>query len=212
MSIFGTQLAPATASAPGVPLPTMMAGATVTIDDIPAPVYYVSDTQLNLQIPFEVTANSSSSLRVENNGESAFTNFTVNAAAPAIFTMNSQGTGQGAILDNATYQLVNASHPATPGKTIIQIYCLGLGAVTTPPADGAASPSSPPVQTTTQAQVTVGNEPATVYFSGLAPGFVGLYQVDALVPASTAAGSAVPVVVSIGGVTSNTVTIVVASP
>jgi uncharacterized protein (TIGR03437 family) len=212
LSIFGTQLAPATSGAPGVPLPTMLAGTTVTIDDIPAPFYYVSDTQLNIQIPFEVTPNSSSSLRVENNGESAFTSFTVNAAAPAIFTMNSQGTGQGAILDNSTYQLVNASHPATPGKSIIQIYCLGLGAVSAPPADGAASPSSPPAQTTTQAQVAIGNQPATVYFSGLAPGFVGLYQVDALVPATAAAGSAVPVVVSIGGVTSNTATIVVASP
>jgi uncharacterized protein (TIGR03437 family) len=89
---------------------------------------------------------------------------------------------------------------------------MGLGAVTNQPANGAASPSSQLAYTKTPTQVTVGGVtvPATdVVFSGLAPGFVGLYQVDALVPASVAPGSAVPVVISVGQATSNTVTIAV---
>jgi uncharacterized protein (TIGR03437 family) len=57
--------------------------------------------------------------------------------------------------------------------------------------------------------VTIGNVQADVIFSGLAPGYVGLYQVNALVPAGVAAGSAVPVVISMGGASSNTVTIAV---
>jgi uncharacterized protein (TIGR03437 family) len=57
--------------------------------------------------------------------------------------------------------------------------------------------------------VTIGGLTANVSFSGLAPGFVGLYQVNALVPAGVAAGSAVPVVISMGGATSNTVTVAV---
>jgi minor extracellular serine protease Vpr len=86
---------------------------------------------------------------------------------------------------------------------------MGLGAVGNQPADGAASPSNPLAHTTTLAQVSIGGVQTAASFSGLAPGFVGLYQVNVLVPASVAAGSAVPVAVSIGGATSNTVTIAV---
>lgn len=208
LSVFGTQLAPATASAPSIPLPTMLAGMTVTIDGYPAPLYYVSPTQINLQIPYEVTPGSSVSLHISNNGLGAFDSFAVGAAAPAIFTTNAGGTGQGAIL-NLSDQLVDASNPATPGTTYLQIYCMGLGAVSHQPADGAASPGNPLADTSNEAQVTIGGVEATAIFTGLAPGYVGLYQVDVLVPASVAAGSTVPVFLTIGGVTSNTATIVV---
>jgi uncharacterized protein (TIGR03437 family) len=57
--------------------------------------------------------------------------------------------------------------------------------------------------------VTIGGVPADASFSGLAPGYVGLYQVNVQVPATVAAGSAVPLTIAIGGVTSNTVTIAV---
>ena len=209
LSIFGSELASATGSAPSVPLPTMMAGTVVTINGVAAPLYYVSPGQLNVQIPYEVSAGSQVTLRVNNNGESVFANFNVSAAAPEIFATNSQGTGQGAIL-NTSYQLVNASAPATRGSTYIQIYCTGLGTVSNEPASGAAAPVSPLAKTPATPTVTIGGALAAVSFSGLAPGFVGEYQVNALVPASSSTGSAVPVTVSIGGVTSNTVTIAVA--
>jgi uncharacterized protein (TIGR03437 family) len=57
--------------------------------------------------------------------------------------------------------------------------------------------------------VTIGGVPALVTFSGLAPGFAGLYQVNAQVPSGTASGSSISVVIGIGGVQSNTVTIAV---
>jgi uncharacterized protein (TIGR03437 family) len=213
MAVYGSELTPngVGAGAPSVPLPIMLAGTAATVNGIPAPLYYASPGQLNIQVPYDVPANSTAVLKVENNGQSATYNFNVASAAPAIFTTNAEGTGQGAIL-NLSYQLVDSSHPATPGSTYLQIYCMGLGAVTNQPANGAASPSSQLAYTKTPTQVTVGGVtvPATdVVFSGLAPGFVGLYQVDALVPASVAPGSAVPVVISVGGATSNTVTIAV---
>jgi uncharacterized protein (TIGR03437 family) len=127
--------------------------------------------------------------------------------APAIFTMNSQGTGQGAILDSS-YHLVDSSNPATDGTTTILIYCTGLGPVTNQPATGSPAPSSPLAKTTAPPTVTIGGTPASVSFSGLAPGYVGLYQVNALV-LSAPPGEGVPVTISIGGVTSNTVTIAV---
>jgi uncharacterized protein (TIGR03437 family) len=168
----------------------------------------VSPAQLNIEIPYEVTANSSIALRVINNGESAFYSIDVSAAAPAIFATNSQGTGQGAIL-NTSYQLVDGSNPATPGSTYLQIYCMGLGAVSNQPADGAAAPASPLARTSATSSVTIGGVQTTPIFSGLAPGYAGLYQVNVQVPASVAAGSAVPVSLTIAGVTSNTVTIAV---
>jgi uncharacterized protein (TIGR03437 family) len=208
LSIFGSQLASATGGASAVPLPTMMAGTVVTINGIAAPLYYISPGQLNVQIPYEVTGGSVASIQISNNGQTVTSNFNVAAAAPAIFSTNSQGSGQGAIL-NTAYQLVDTSHPATPGSTYIQIYCIGLGSVSNQPADGSASPSNPVAKTAANTQVTIGGKPAVVTFSGLAPGFVGEYQVNALVPAGISAGSAVPVVVSVGGTASNTVTIAV---
>ena len=210
VSIFGSQLAPATASAYGLPLPTMLAGTTVTIGGYTAALYYVSSTQLNVQIPYEVsTTGGVAAVRISNNGHSANTSFTPSAAAPAIFTTNASGSGQGDILDNASYQLLDSSHPAIPGSTYLQIYCMGLGEVTNPPADGSPASSTQLSKTSSESQVSIGGVDATAIFTGLAPGFVGLYQVNVQVPSSVAAGSAVPVSISIGGATSNTVTITV---
>ncbi len=128
--------------------------------------------------------------------------------APGIFAVNGGGTGQGAILDR-DYHLVDPTNPATAGNTWVQIYCTGLGPVTNQPTTGAPAPSNPLAETTMQPEVTIGGAPAEVQFSGLTPGYVGLYQVNALVPPSAAKGIAVSVVISIGGVQSNTVTIAV---
>jgi uncharacterized protein (TIGR03437 family) len=89
----------------------------------------------------------------------------------------------------------------------VQIYCTGLGAVTNQPATGAAAPSDPVARTITVPRVTIGNAPAKVQFSGLAPGYAGLYQVNAEVPAETSSGTAVTVTILVGEVASNTVTI-----
>ena len=210
MSVFGSQLTPPGVSylVQTVPWPVMLAGTSANINGIPTPLDYAGSGQLNIQIPYSVPAGSGATLELTNNGQTAFYNFPVAAAAPAIFTTNAQGTGQGAILD-LSYKLVDASNPATPGKTYLQIYCTGLGAVTHQPADGAPAPVSPLARTVATPQVTVGGIQAQVIFSGLAPNYVGLYQVDALVPASTPAGNAVQVIMSVGAASSNTVTIAV---
>jgi len=208
VSIFGTGLAPASGGAFSLPLPTMLAGTTVTIGGYPAAIFYASPTQLNVQVPYEVSTGSALEVHIDNNGSATNSSFTLESAAPAIFTVNASGTGQGAIL-NTSYQLVDSSNPAIPGQTYLQIYCMGLGGVTNLPADGAPASSNPLSQTASQAQVTIGGVETTASFTGLAPGFVGLYQVNVLVPSSVASGSAVQLSISIGGATSNTVTIAV---
>lgn len=180
---------------------------------VAAPLYFVSGGQVNIQVPWDLTGTTATLAATLNGQTGAPQNVNLAPFAPAIFSVNSQGTGQGAILD-ASFHLVDTSNKAIAGTTNILIYCTGLGAVSeNQPATGAPASldAAKLAHTATFPTVTIGGIGADVSFSGLAPGFVGLYQVNALVPAGVASGDAVPVVISMGqpAVTSNTVTIAV---
>ena len=207
-AVFGDFFLTLSSTSPTVPLSTTLQTLSFDFGSTAAPLYFVSGGQVNLQVPWEVTPGSAVSLTPTLNGTGgASQNVNVAAFAPAIFTTNAQGTGAGAILDS-TYKLVDASNPAVAGTTVLLIYCTGLGDVLNRPATGAAAPvSGPTSDTTSPTTVTIGGVTESAMFSGLAPGYVGLYQVNALVPAGITAGAAVPVTISIGGVTSNTVTL-----
>jgi beta-glucosidase len=188
------------------------AGLSLAFGAVNAPLFYASGSQVNLQVPWELAGQSQAPLTAIAAGQTS-TPQTVNLAqfAPGIFSMNGQGSGPGAILDSA-YNLVTASNTAGAGVTVILIYCTGLGPVTNQPETGAAAPSNPLAVTTTLPAVTIGGVPAQVLFSGLAPGSVGEYQVNALVPSNTPTGDAILVILSIGGVVSNAVQIAVQPP
>jgi len=207
---FGSFLLGSSAQAQATPLPTSLSGLSLRFRGATkAPLFYVSGNQINFQVPWELAGQSQVPVTVTVDGQtSAPQTANIVLFAPGLFAMNGQGTGQGAILD-ASYRLVDASNPAMPGSTVLQIFCTGLGPVTNQPPSGSPAPSSPLAETPTTPTVTVGGESANVLFSGLAPGSVGEYQVNALVPATVLAGSAVPVAISIGGAISNTVTIAV---
>jgi uncharacterized protein (TIGR03437 family) len=175
---------------------------------IPAPLYYASAAQVNLQVPWELAGRTQVPVTVTVGSQTSSPQ-TVNVApfSPGLFSMNAQGSGQGAILDSQ-YRLVDSSNPASVGD-VVQIYCTGLGAVTNQPATGTAASASPLSRTTAAPTVTIGGVSAPVLFSGLAPDNVGLYQVNAQVPAGIVTGPAVSLAVSVGGVASNTVTVAV---
>jgi uncharacterized protein (TIGR03437 family) len=209
-TVYGDFLTTSAGAASSLPLPNSLAGLVLRLGNVPnASLFTVSDRQVNFQVPWELTGQSQTSLTVTVNSHASAAQ-TVNLAsfAPGIFSMNAQGSGQGAILDTS-YRLVDGSNPATAGSTVIQIYCTGLGPVTNQPASGSPALSDPISSTTTTPAVSIGGKPAAVLFSGLAPGAVGEYQVNVLVPAGSSKGAAIPVVISIGGATSNTVTIAV---
>jgi uncharacterized protein (TIGR03437 family) len=222
VSLFGQNLAPATASASGFPLPTTLNGVSVLINGLSASLLFVSPTQVNFQVPLGLTGTSLYPLdfgtqfiiTVVNGLAAPLQSFTSAAASPGIFTINSAQQGAIQISNTALFAAPagsipgSQSRPALPGESVT-IYCTGLGNVSNPPNQGVAAGSSPLSSTPTPATVTIGGQPATVTFSGLAPGFAGLYQVNATVPASAPAGNAVPLTVSIGGATSNTVTLAV---
>ena len=105
---------------------------------------------------------------------------------------------------------INASdHPAKPGDVIV-LYMTGQGAVSNPIPTGAPALGSPLSLTLATTTATIGGTNAEVLFSGLAPGFVGLLQVNIRIP-NVAAGDQ-PLVVTIGGAASKSALITVASP
>jgi uncharacterized protein (TIGR03437 family) len=192
----------------GQPWPTCLAGLSMQFGGIPAPLYYASAAQVNFQVPWELEGRTQAAVSATvgtQTGRAQIIN--LSPYSPGLFSMNSQGSGQGAILDSR-YRLVDSSNPASVGD-VIQIYSTGLGAVTNQPASGSPAPSSPLAETTTTPVATIGGTTAHVLYSGLTPGSVGLYQVNAQVPTGIATSPAVPVVVSIGGVASNTVTMAI---
>lgn len=208
-SVFGSFFVPPL-SATQSPLPDSLSGLSLQFgSNTPAPLFFVSGGQVNLQVPCELAGQSQAILAATLNGQAGSAQ-TVNLAtfSPAIFTTNAQGSGQGAILDQFNH-LVDASNPAMTGSTVLQIFCTGLGPVTNQPQTGSPAPLSPLSYTTVTPTVTIGGVAADVSFSGLAPGYVGLYQVNAQVPAGLAPNTAAPVVISMQGTASNTVTIAV---
>jgi uncharacterized protein (TIGR03437 family) len=216
VAIFGQNLADSLAVASSVPLSTNLNGTTVTFGGTPAPLFFVSSGQANAQVPFNV-APGTVNVRVTRNGQpSADQSMTLAAFSPGIFTLNQQGTGQGAILlaNSATFAAPAGSIPQRDARPVargdfITIFCTGLGAVDPPVQSGVVAPSSPLALTTTQPTVTVGEINAPVSFSGLSPGFVGLYQINVQIPQNAPTGNAVNVQITIGGVVGNVVTIAV---
>jgi uncharacterized protein (TIGR03437 family) len=189
ISIFGSQLTSgSTLSAASLPLPTRLAGTTVQVNGAPIPLIYASPGQINAQLPFELNPAEPAALRVASvNRTSAPEALRVQSAAPGIFAVLSLGR---------------------PAGAPISIFATGLGEVAPPLPSGAGAPAAPLSRTTKEPVVTVGGQRASVLFSGLAPLFAGLYQVDAVIPAGVNPGPA-EVVLEIEDRRSNTVSITV---
>ena len=208
VSIFGNFLLATPVAASSFPILDSLGGLSFQFAEAPlTPLFYANAGQANGQIPWELADQSQTNVMATVNGQtSSAQSVSLSAYAPGIFATNGGGTGQGAILD-LNYHLVDSTNPTTAGN-YVQIFCTGLGPVTNQPATGA--PASGALSTTTiQPLVKIGGAVADVQFSGLTPGFVGLYQVNAKVPGGATKGSAEPVWISIGGAQSNTVTIAV---
>ena len=202
-TIYGSFGFGSLAQAGGAPLPTSLTGLSIQMQSgISAPLFYTSAGAVTIQVPWELAGQSSVPIRAVLNGNSGPSQTLLLAPfAPGIFTADSYGA-----VVNSSGQLLASDHPATAGDWI-QIYCTGLGPVTNAPASGSAASSTTLSSTIETPIVKIGGVPAMVAFSGLSPGTVGEYQVNVQVPAGVTAGNDVPLVLSIGGVTSNTVMI-----
>lgn len=214
VSIFGTNLSNGASAPTTQPLPTSYQGTQVFLGGVALPLQYAGPNQINALIPANVAVDSQQPLVIQRDlTQGTPISVTIADAQPGIYTANQQGTGQGAVLtvDNALDAPTGAypgSHPAAQGS-VIQIFCTGLGAVTNPPAAGAAAPNSPLSYTVSTVTATIAGINAPVLFSGLAPGFIGLYQVNVTVPFGSPVAGAVPLVLSVGSAVSNTATIAI---
>ncbi len=190
----------------------MLGDTQVLLGGQPLPLDFVGSGQINAVVPYATPINSIQQLIVIRNGIYSPPEIVVVAPTePAVFTQDQSGTGAGVILvvkPDGTEFLNTASAPATAGDALM-IYSTGLGAVNPEVTDGAAAPSSPLAQTVNPVAVTIGGKTAPVTFSGLAPGYVGLYQVNVTVPSGIAAATDVPLTVSVGNTTSPAVTVAV---
>jgi uncharacterized protein (TIGR03437 family) len=194
VTLGGANLTLAAPAVANVPLPTTLAGSTVTINDQPVPLLAVSPTQINLQLPFNVLPGPAI-LRVTNGaGSSAPMVVQIDTVAPGLFR-----------IVNAAGATVDFSNPSRAGDIIV-LYGTGLGPVAPPATAGAPAPLA---NATAPVRVIVGGSELTPSFAGLAPGTAGTYQINVQLPAGLTAAAAVPVFITVDGQPSNVVTIAV---
>jgi uncharacterized protein (TIGR03437 family) len=199
VSLFGDNLAPTTASASSTPLPTVLGNVCVLANGTNLPLLYVSPTQINAQLPYNAAGNVSTVVHTSGGISDIFVN-QVDATAPAIFSVevpNSSALNP-AIFRLSDNKLSTPSTPLRPNDTAI-IFLTGLGQTTPLTVEGFAAPQSPLAGTLVKPTVTIGETAGEVTFSGLAPGFVGLYQINVFIPGYVQTGYPLPLTVSAGG-------------
>ena len=188
------------------PWSTTLGGASVFINDQPVPLYYVSASQINFQVPYEA-ALGVGTLRVDRDGQRGNTvSINIAKSSPKLLVAVNQA---GAVVSGP----FNPSAVPVPASSFVTIYALGLGPTSPAVSTGAAAPSSPLSSVLGTNTMFFGagglfSMPAsqTPQFIGLTPTFVGLYQINVQVPASAPKGTAIPVYLQGDIGTSNTLT------
>ncbi len=206
-----------------LPLPTTLSSVVVRVNGINAPLFYAGAGgafgdglfQINYQLPFEISTGTAT-VEVLYDGKLAASEYlNVSATAPGVFTKDTSGQGQATAL-NQDFSFNGTTRPEARGKYLV-IFANGQGGqlldsasrqlITLP--SGAAAPPSPLYVTSGMPAVTIGGVTAPVTFSGLVPGFVGLWQLNVQIPANAPVGNTVPLVISFGEKNSRTTTIAV---
>jgi uncharacterized protein (TIGR03437 family) len=181
---------------------TQVGGVSVTVGGVPAPLLYVSATQINAVVPYEIAGCTQVTLQVAYQGiMSAGTSVPCASAAPGVFTFNASGSGQAAAANqDGTYN--GPSSPAPKGS-YVTLYFTGGGLTNPPGTTGSISGSTTLKWLTQTASVTVGNVAATVAFDGAAPTYIdGFLQLNIQLSLNTPTGSALPVIVTVGNLSS----------
>jgi uncharacterized protein (TIGR03437 family) len=191
ISIYGSGLAQTTLSAAALPLPSTLAGATVTVNGLTAPIFYGSPVQINAQVPFQVPAASATVVVKLGGNVVGSSGITVQNVAPGLFLSSG---GQAAAL-NQDSSANSPSNPAAAGN-VISVFLTGLGPVDHGVATGTAASANPLSKVSGNVSASIGGQSAQVTFAGLAPGFAGLYQVNIRVPQVPPGSAALQVAVN----------------
>jgi uncharacterized protein (TIGR03437 family) len=195
IAIYGASLAAQTAQAPGLPFPNQLADVQVLVSGAPIPLYFVSAAQIDAVLPDNISGLVK--LTIRNSAGSHTVNLLAEAAVPAIFTQNASGFGPAAALNAKDSSLVTAANPLHAGDSV-ELFATGLGLTTNRSGLDFANQ---------QPTVSIGGANCPVTFAGRAPGYIGLDQINCVVPAGITAGDAVPVTITSGSRVSNVATL-----
>jgi len=201
---FGDQ----TVGASATPLPTTLADIQVLVNDVPTPLFYVSPGQINFLVPMNIPTSGTAEFQVVKASAGqvlASGSANLDRVAPALFAANGSGTGQlAAINEDGT---VNSPTSMISRGKVITLYGTGPGFVTGAPPDG--TPASGALKTDAQppnVRVLIGTDfvpDANIEYSGLAPGFPGLWQINVKIPDTVLPNPATVVLVQIYSINSN---------
>ncbi|MGA3016162.1 MAG: BACON domain-containing carbohydrate-binding protein [Bryobacteraceae bacterium] len=207
VAVFGVNIGPlAQVQHPAGSFPTTLGNVQVLFGGVPAPLIFVSATQVNAVVPYAASGSTQAQVQYQSTASNTLT-LAVQAATPGLLSLDSTGMGPGAIL-NQDSSINTAANPAPRGQAIM-IYCVGGGVTSPPSTDGAiitapAPPALPPVLTQA-VSVTIGGINANVLYSGAAPdNIAGLTQINAVIPAGVTPGANVPLAIRIGNWQSQT--------
>jgi uncharacterized protein (TIGR03437 family) len=213
-ALFGDQLSfQAPAAAQSAPLGNELGGTRVLVNGVAAPLYFTSYGQINFQIPFEVQPGEAR-VSVTRGGQAGNT-ITVPLAARAPRLLR-YGLGDYGIVVNQDQTLAIPPTPGIPSRRarageVLVIYAIGFGQTNPPVANGAAAPGAEPLARVEPAPTVffggnlTGGVASTPFYTGLTPGFVGLYQINVFVPTTAPKDDRVPLRVEGPGYVSNTV-------
>jgi uncharacterized protein (TIGR03437 family) len=208
------------------PLPTKLGNISVRVNGTLAPLFFVwvqgaGAFQINYQLPYQ-TQPGLAYVEVLNNDSPVATEYLiVGASAPGVFTIASSGKGQAVAINqdlslNGDPSQLPSAKPESRGR-VVTIFANGAGGKFVNPTDGqpltpmsgTPVPANPIYATAVTPIVTVGGVPATVAFSGLTPGLVGVWQLNIMIPPNAPVGNAVPVVIKMNKRVTNLTTVAI---
>jgi uncharacterized protein (TIGR03437 family) len=203
ISVFGTNLSPVNAATREIPLPTAIGESCLTANGAVIPMMFASPGQINAQLPVYLDGRVTMTLHTPG-GVSDDYYLNLLPAAPAVFHSGTAGpmTSIPVVIKNSNQQLVTPSNPIRAGDEI-SVYATGLGPTSPEVEAGMPAPSSPLATTILVPEVRLGGVPLAVSFAGLAPGNVGVFQINARAPSNLPLGAEVPLTISQGGVTAS---------
>jgi uncharacterized protein (TIGR03437 family) len=177
ITLFGENFSTGTASAAGYPLPETLAGVRVILNGAPAPLLYVSPTQINAVVAADVWLGRGGVIIQNGLGQNQQIPITIAETAPELFIWN---TGD-VIAFNADGTMNDAANPAAAGS-VITVYLTGVGPVDPPVPTGSPAGLQPLSVSTSDFSAEVGGAPAVVEWLGMAPGYAGLGQANIRIP------------------------------
>lgn len=204
-TIWGTNLNPTNVASKEIPLPTALGESCLTVNGQPVPILFVSPTQVNAQMPFQAVGNVTMIVHTPG-GVSDNYNMTVLPNSPSVFRAElAPGAAFPTIVRHQNNMIATDSNPVHRGDVLV-IYLTGMGKVSPLVENGRPAPYEPLAYTIDSPDVAIGGIGSPVLYSGLAPGQVGLYQINISVPSNTPKGLSVPLTIKQGGQT-NTVNV-----